>query len=81
MKLSSAKTLNLHINIIVQCSTKWVEKNTFWNEIKCYVTLHTVLVRFSHAFLAMSKIQSVSTLGIQNVKVQKELMVKIHFNN
>ncbi len=72
MKLSSTKTLNLHMNIIVKCSTKWVEKNNFWNKIKCYVTLHTVLVMFSHVFPAVCKIQSVFTLGIQNVKVQKE---------
>ncbi len=46
MKLSSTKTLNLHMNIIFKCSTKWVEKK-LWNKIKCYVTLHTVLVMFS----------------------------------
>ncbi len=44
MKLSSTKTLKLHMNIIVKCSTKWVEKNT---EIKLSATLHTVLVIFS----------------------------------
>ncbi len=47
-------------------------KNTLWNKIKCYVTLHTVSVMFSHVFLAVCKIQSVSTIGIQSVKVQKE---------
>ncbi len=35
------------MNIIVKCSTKWAEKNTFWNKIKCYFTLHTILVMFS----------------------------------
>ncbi len=32
MKLSSTKTLNLHMNIIVKCSTKWAEKTL--SEIK-----------------------------------------------
>ncbi len=34
---------------------KMSRQNTFWNKIKCYVTLHTVLVIFSHVFPAASK--------------------------
>ncbi len=50
MKLSSTKTMNLHMNIIVKCSTKWAEKNTFWYKIKCYVIcipFQSCLVMFS----------------------------------
>ncbi len=48
---------------ISQMFNKMSRKNTFWNKIKCYVTLHTIAVVFSHVFPAV---------GIQNVKVQKE---------
>ncbi len=60
--------MNLHMNIIVKWSTKWAEKNTFWNKIKCYVTFHTVSVMFSHVFPAV---------GIQNVKVQKRILEEV----
>ncbi len=40
---------------------KMSRKNTFWNKIKCYVTLHTVLVMFSHVFPAVCKIQCFHT--------------------
>ncbi len=60
MKLSSTKTLNLHMNI-VKCSIKLVEKiYTFWNKIK---VLCCFAYRFSHVFPAV---------GIQSKKVQKE---------
>ncbi len=46
-----------------QMFNKMSRKNTFWNKIKCYVTLHTISVMFNHVFPAV---------GIQNVKMQKE---------
>ncbi len=50
---------------ISQMFNKMSRKNTFWNKIKCYVTLHTVSVMFSHVFLAVR---------IENVKVQREFL-------
>ncbi len=48
MKLSSTKILNLHMNIIVKCSTKWVEM--------CSAML--LCKHLSHVFPAVCKIQS-----------------------
>ncbi len=52
MKLSSTQILNLHMNIIVKCSTKWVEM--------CSAML--LCKHLSHVFPAVCKIQSFSTL-------------------